>query len=118
MNYLDYLGIEYSEYNCYELLRLVYEKELGIILPNFQAEKIINERVDNWIEIESDFKIFDVLLFSRGNGRHVGIVVGDNLMLHTVNNKNSCVERYDRKQWKNNLISVYRHRNRTNDTVQ
>lgn len=108
-DYSNYIGISYDDINCYDLVKVVYCNEFDIVMPDFNGKEIVNDRLERWERVKSPLPN-DILLFSRGVDRHVGLCVSDKTMLHTVDHKDSCIERFDRNQWANNLIAIYRYK--------
>lgn len=51
-----------------------------------------------------------VLMRILGDPWHVGVVVGDGLMLHIMKGINSCLERYSCSIWRKRVVNFYRHK--------
>jgi cell wall-associated NlpC family hydrolase len=56
-------------------------------------------------KVTDDPKPLDVVLFAHGKKRHIGLYIGNNKMLHTVEGKDSCVDRINYAT----LSGFYRH---------
>jgi cell wall-associated NlpC family hydrolase len=105
--------------DCYGLVCIVYREMLGIDIPSLEntyTGDVTNE--DLTVMVESKHSVWfevtkpivgDVILFRLGNKRHVGIWLREGSMLHSVNQANTCIERYDNFRWKNNIIGIFRH---------
>lgn len=112
--------------DCWGLVKLVYEEQLGIILPSydgvFKEDNIKNLRVvsdlmdkerEKWIRVEKPTE-FDVLMM-RIQGRvisHVGIYLNKNKMLHIIKGISSVIEPTTGINWKDRIVGAYRHADR------
>lgn len=114
MNVNQYIGIPFKEkgrdpdtgFDCWGLVRYVYEKELGIYLPSYtecynrtvdrhNISTKINQEKEDWLEIKRSFRRqFDIVLMHRlGANMHVGVLVDENNVLHVEDNKSSPFSR-------------------------
>jgi len=108
-----YLSISYDECDCWQLVRKVYSAEFGIDVGG--VEKQSSKMKDNeWIDVVKEgigIREGDVILFKRSIlNKHVGIILNHELMLHTTNGSNSCIERWKSPAWDKRWVSIYRHR--------
>ena len=116
-----YVGLPFEEYNCWQLVCLVYKNELNIILDDYKNEyhnAIDRENIASiytremhrtYIKIDNP-QAFDVVVCRvRGQPWHTGIVIESNQMLHTQRYINAVVEYYDRFNWKNRILGFYRY---------
>lgn len=133
MNVNQYIGIPFKEkgrdqesgFDCWGLVRYVYEKELGIFLPSFtecynrtiDRHKIgdkIEEQKSEWVSVKRGLrKPFDVVLMTRlGQAMHVGVLVTADDVLHIEDNKSSpfsrCVSIYN-STVNQSIVGFYRH---------
>lgn len=133
MNVNDYIGIPFKEkgrdvsegFDCWGLVRYVYEKELGIYLPSYtecynktidrhSISDTINQEKNEWEEIKRGLrKPFDIVLMHRlGVNMHVGVLIGLNDVLHVEDNKTSpfsrCVS-LTSFSIANSIVGFYRH---------
>lgn len=100
--YFDkYIGLKYTDCDCFELVATVLADELGIDIDRDLA----GERVVNWSKVVDDPRPCDVVLFAHGKKRHIGLYVGDGKMLHTVEGKDSCIDKVNYAT----LSGFYRH---------
>lgn len=108
-----YLSIDYENLNCWELVRKVYQDEYGIEVGDI-GEQRTHMREGDWVDVfGTGIAEGDVLLFkSTAINRHVGIVLDNELMLHTIRGANSCIERWEAAQWRTRLVGIYRHKTR------
>ncbi|MCA9344986.1 C40 family peptidase [Candidatus Saccharibacteria bacterium] len=115
-------GVSWNGVNCWGLIRLFYEYELKIILPDYHNEyekavskntcKILRREADkNFIKV-SRAQPHDVILFREGLlPQHVALVINNSRMLNINKDQTSTIERYTDSEWKNNLVSFYRFKN-------
>jgi cell wall-associated NlpC family hydrolase len=109
-----YVGIPYrphgqdrSGVDCWGLIRMVHRDVWGRELPAFAYGGDRQERAALF-KAEADFLSRDVptgevgdAVFLRVAGvvGHVGLVLGDGMMLHAKEGADSCIEPYDRGRW-------------------
>jgi len=106
VNLSKYVGLSYDDYHCWQLVVAIYKDELGIELPDEPIQMV--ER-NNWIEVEIEHDL-DLLLFETIEGPHVGLCIGEGLMIHSDKHTGVVVERYKRAKWKNRLHAIYRRK--------
>jgi len=115
----DYVGIPFEQYNCWQLVCLVYQKQFGITLCDYGKEykdfsdrenikKIYEREFNIWQPIEKPAFGDIIVLRILGQPWHAGIVISKRFMLHTEKNLQSIVEGYNGLIWKNNIIGYYR----------
>lgn len=129
-----YIGLPFREHgrdrngvDCWGLVRIVLEEEFGIILPCYathyrdtkQAGKIsqiVGEEKQWWASVPpGQEQPGDVVLIRmRGQPTHVGVVIGDNAMLHVAQGIDSAIENYTRISWKDRVTGFYRYAIRPN----
>ena len=131
MDLTKYIGIPFKDHgcgydgcDCYGLVRIVYQEELGIELPNLgdQYSCAFNRgeigplvqatAAESWaVDVsDKDPEQFDVLVFSRGGvDYHVGLFLYGEFMLHCVDGTDSCLEKHDGIRWKRQLSRRLRH---------
>lgn len=133
-----YVGLPFKERgramdgaDCYGLVRLVWEREFGIILPAWIDESWAEAENDaagrkrvaaalatlgyaagDWIALGAGEEGAGdgVLLRMLGFPIHVGLVVAPGWMLHCERGLDSALERYDSLRWRNRLVGFWRHR--------
>lgn len=107
--------------DCWGLACLVYQNELGIILPDyldcyehteqkFLLTKLIKaEREAKWINPETP-KPFDIAIVKyAGLPFHVGIVTKRGRMIHCAKDVGTSHPSYLAMDWKNKVIGFARH---------
>lgn len=128
MNYDKYVGIpylvngrDYSGIDCWGLVCLYYRDELGIELPSYQeayenpaetrVEKAISLYKNSWNSTTTP-DVGDVVLFNiYGEPRHIGIYVGNNMFLHSRDNKDSVIESLASPRWASRIEGIYKYAN-------
>lgn len=123
-----YIGLPFAEkgrcesgLDCWGLVKLVYEKELGIELPSYEwcyhdtndadaiGREIEMQRVAGWREIEKPQEFDLAILRMRGVPMHVGIVTKAPFMIHSAHGVDVALERLDGLRWKNRVNGYVRH---------
>jgi len=103
--------------DCLGLVQLIYEDELGIVLPDYvhtdPDEKeltgiLITERKKEWIKLSKPEPFSLIILNIMNHPIHLGIVLNDESMIHTMKNKYSSIERYTGLSWKNRIEGFYK----------
>lgn len=123
----DYVGVPFEEkgrtregWDCWGLVRSVYADHLGIELPLYlsayettEDSPAIAGQVDDarpmWREVE-DPRTGDVVLCSvLGYETHVGILVEPGVMLHSMDGRDTCLERIAMPAWSRRIRGIFRH---------
>lgn len=132
MNVGDYVGIPFAEKgasragaNCWGLVRLIYEEQLGIELPGYEEffEDTLDEsipaivaahmeRSESWRPVEDEEPGDVVVLRVKGLPWHVGVVCGGGRMIHVELNTDSVWESYRCNKWEKRILGFYRHTSR------
>ncbi|BCS54044.1 C40 family peptidase [Geobacter sp. SVR] len=127
MTIIDYLQIPYRHQgrdtkgaDCFGLIRIFYEQELGLLLPDFTEDytqewwKEKNYFIDlyrQWNFAQtSERKRGNVILFKNTNSTpgHVGVILNDESFLHM--SREGCeTHSYTYGVWARQIHSVYRH---------
>ncbi len=125
-----YIGVPFKEHgreinglDCWGLVRIVLLEQFSIVLPCYsncykstksvpELSKLIEVESKKWQEIElGNEKLGDVIVLRmRGAPMHVGLIIGDNSMLHVENYINSSIEKYKSSRWVNRIIGFYRYK--------
>ncbi len=116
------LGRDWSGVECWGLVRLVFCDEFKVILPSFLRRyehtrdceaigRLVLSEIPTWQKIESGAEQLGdvVVLRVRGQPMHVGIVLGDQSMLHVESGINSTIENYRSARWADRLFGFYRY---------
>lgn len=121
--FFKYIGIPYSAYgkrpglNCWELVEKVMIDEFGIVPPHYEydddyrkVDSLFVSELQRWQHIEYDDRRPGdlILLIVQGVPIHLGILIDQNLMLHTLPGIESVCEDFTRQPWKNRISGIYR----------
>lgn len=130
---VPFIGIPFVEFgrtrsgcDCWGLVRLVYQEELGIDLPDYLGRYAsAEERVELQALIAEGKATgpwrpadvhdvrpqpFDVMVYRRGRlDSHLGLFVEPGVMLHVAAEEHAKLERFSTGQWLNRLSGIYRH---------
>lgn len=111
--------------DCWGLARLFYWNEFGIILPSYTGEyssaeekkevsDTINKHRGCWLEVQQGDETFGDIIILRlaGFPLHIGIILGNKKMLHTLKGCGTTIENYDSRIWKNRIFGFVRHKER------
>lgn len=116
-------GRDFDGCDCWGLVRLVYDRELGIELPSFldyentkdirAISRMIRENQfgKDWFEVDEP-QPYDVLVFRMMSAvAHVGVAVKKGLMIHCQKDINTTHDEYLLKSsdWVERLEGIYRH---------
>ena len=135
----NYIGIPFSEKNCWGLFRLIFEEQRGIVLPSYDEEYedskdgekieklIIDHKDDNcWQEIPvGQEELFDAVVirahYRLGRNKkgkllylpadmHIAMILERYVFIHSESNDIcSCIGYYDRQPYSNRVISFHRY---------
>lgn len=108
----EYKGRGPDAYDCYGLLRKLYQEHRGILIPDYNSETEVERiamqfsaGIEDWVEVEKREGVA-VLMRVSGLGAHVGYVIGDGKFIHTWERTGGvAIERLD--TWKNLIIGYY-----------
>ena len=118
-------GRDRSGIDCWGLVLLVTFEQQAVVMPAFDkgydgtyapddAAKIGNivktvGPISTVIPAGQE-KCFDVIVLRlKGQPMHVGIVLGDGIMLHIESGIESCIESYHSMRWKDRIYGIYRY---------
>ena len=126
-----YVGIPYKSkgtsinegLDCLSLVELIYKEKFNIHLPfneHLETENnletvgcAISKEKQKWIKLDGPENFCVVLLKICNFPVHMGIVLDDNHMLHSLKGHNSAIERFDSFKWKNRIDGFYRYKELT-----
>jgi cell wall-associated NlpC family hydrolase len=122
----EYIGIPFENKgrdregcDCYGLVLLIYKEQYKIILPTIDEykdaldKKDINKYVDKYQPIIQGTKLEKpeegaiVLLGSESLSDHVGVVLSDNMMIHTTEELGVVVEELSSTRIRNKIKGYY-----------
>lgn len=115
-------GRDRNGVDCWGLVRLIYKERLGIDLPSLLDYTSTKDRINisemvckeslKWVEIpKGEEKEFDVVIIEMlGLPIHVGVVVGNNMMIHCEKGSGTTVVNYKKEaQWFRRIKGFYRY---------
>jgi len=126
----SYIGLPYTALgrsretgvDCWGLAKVIYQEELGIMLPSYLGYTSIEEHAELaavisgatgspiWIPAGELPAPFDICVFRRGHlETHVGIFVRDGLMIHIARDDCAKIETIRSGVWAHRLTGIYRH---------
>ncbi len=124
-------GRDRSGLDCWGLVRLVMAEQFNIALPSHtheyqrttQAEKIsalIEREAQKWKIIPAGRELCGdvIVLRVRGKPMHVGMVLGDQQMLHIEQGIDSVIERYSGPHWAERVAGFYRYKSFYGDSPE
>lgn len=112
--------------DCYGLVRGIFSKELGVVLPRldiFQWDLASSDDLGNRLkeftesytfppclrETSQPIQEFDILWLRSIYPIHYGLAISATEMIHVELGKDSVTEPFDSGRWKNKVLGVYRH---------
>ena len=123
----QYIGIPYENKgrnfngcDCFGLVRLFYRNEYGSELPEVNdyldasngedANKSLMNNKAGYVKVPFESREAGDILLLRVNGlpTHLGIVINDKNMIHTMKGCESVVEDYSSYKWNNRIEGIYR----------
>ncbi len=125
-----YIGLPFSDQgrdrsglDCWGLVRLIMSEQFAIALPSYIKDyrrSTESEKIGDLVEKESmKWKLLlageeacgDVVVMRvRGRPMHVGMVLGDQQMIHIELGINSAIERYTGVRWADRVVGFYRYK--------
>lgn len=126
-DYTQYIGIPFVNLgrtktgaDCWGLVRIILEEQYGIILPellnyndaldNKQTSQVIDMNkplvLGEKVEIPEEGCV--VIFRTRGVSAHVGLFIGDNMILHTTRQTGAVTEPLSSHRLKNRIEGFYR----------
>lgn len=135
MNVDQYIGIPFAEANCWELIRRIYSRELGIVLPlhdtiDTDDGEALRKAIEGdtagplwWRVDRGQERPFDVLImrgFYKSGGRlhsadiHCGMVIGPQSLIHVEDGRESVALSYSHPTiGLGRIKKIWRHRSQT-----
>lgn len=114
--YSNLIGIPYEEMNCFALAKAFYKQVLGLDLKSYHDGKSKETKESSKALIYTnlgDFYLVEIpnfgdliLLKLWGIESHIGVYLGDGLMLHSIQGTGSAIDRVTR--WGKNISGYYR----------
>lgn len=125
-----YIGLPYHDkgrtieegFDCWGLVRLVYQQEFGIVLPSYTEDylsateakeiaQLINREKGAWSPVPLGEERFGDVVILRiiGYPTHVGVIWKPGFMLHTLEKINAVLEPYSSSLWRRRITGIIRH---------
>jgi len=122
-----YIGMEYrlghtgpNYFDCWGVVVWIYKQEYGININEgiyyiTKEDRAIQLRkhIGSWIKVTRPRPGDGILFMVGGKLPHCGIYVGDGKMLHSLDERMSCIERINSPKWKPRLEGYYRYSSST-----
>lgn len=118
-------GRSWDGWDCWGVLYVAYKECLGVELPTYSGEytstrrreelaKLIEHRRTDWVEVDSPKPFDAVLLDMMGRPCHVGLMLDDNLFIHSSEKSMTAVEDLRKAPWSgtgfvSKIEGYYRH---------
>lgn len=115
-------GRTFEGVDCWGLVRLVYQHELGIQLPSYtedyesaehgeSAGAAVRQYSQEWLNIErGKEQAFDVVVINlKGHPMHCGVVVRPGVMMHILKDSRVTMESFEGMLWKKRVHGIYRY---------
>jgi probable lipoprotein NlpC len=123
------MGIPFAEkgrdrkgFDCWGLVRDVYDKHCGISLPSYDkiyqstvhdgkdiSAKILEQRSKEWITVTEPLEFDVIIMRMRGLPMHVGLVTRPSFMLHCHEGVGVSHENYTSARWVNRVVGFARY---------
>lgn len=123
LKYCSYIGLEWQELDCWQLVTKVLNEQFSILLPDLNVGAKLdidtkeiqyeNERKDwrlEWKQVEEPQEGDLVLFAQSGVTFHIGLVIDSNSFLHSTEATGCVVEKLSDSFWKSRLDSFYRYK--------
>lgn len=119
--YSKLIGVPYEEKNCWAIVREFYLIVLGVELKSYfdgdstpppsDVRSLIYTNIGDFEKIDGAPLLGDIILMKlRGIESHIGVFLGENKLLHSVEGIGCHIDRVDR--WHNMISGYYRIKER------
>jgi cell wall-associated NlpC family hydrolase len=114
-------GRDRNGWDCWGLLRVVYQEQFGVILPSLSGEYadgsdfnaislLYLEEVEQWHEVSEPRAGDAVWMTILGHPCHVGVYVDGDRLLHVMFRSGTRIDRINSPAWNRRIRAYYRHR--------
>ena len=122
-----YVGLPYRDkgrafdgVDCYGLVRLIYLARFNINLPSYDDAYLTSEHGecaidehglnnDSWIRITTPIAGAVVVLLIGGKPNHVGVMLDETKMIHSLKGHDSAIEDVTRIKWRSRIKGFFIH---------
>jgi len=120
----QYIGLPYAskgegnEFDCWTLVKHIYKKELGIILPDndnyTHAENIetvennMQDNIKKWVKLDKPEPFCLIIMNILNHPIHIGLCLDDQHMIHTMAGHNSAIEKHTAMKWNKRIEGMYK----------
>lgn len=103
--------------DCFGIVELVYNYQFKILLPTYihvdtedleVTKQVIKDNKTGWVKLDKPEDNCVVLLNVAGYPVHMGLVLNERVMLHSLKGHNSALEYYNGAKWKNRIEGFYK----------
>jgi len=110
-------GRDLSGIDCFGLAYLFHDKKIPSYGDAYEkatdsnsVSNAISISSKEWLKVDlAKSKRGDIIVFNiKGLPVHVGVILDDNHMIHTLAGHNSCRERYTSSKWIRRIEGIYR----------
>lgn len=115
-DYSNLIGVPYEQMNCFAIAKKFYSQVMGIELKSYHDGKRVETKESSKCLIYTNLGDFSevaipnfgdlILLKLWGIESHIGIYLGEGLMLHSIQGTGSVIDRTSR--WGKNVVGYYR----------
>ena len=118
-----YIGIPYKAkgttidaLDCLGLIEVIYREIFNVILPKYNhvdtddmqlAKDVLESNKPGWVKLDKPKENCVVLFRIADYPIHMGIVLDNNYMLHTLKGHNSAIERFTGAKWNKRIEGYY-----------
>ena len=113
-SFLNYIGLPYETYDCYEIIQKFYKEVMGRDLESLyvarptrsETQDILEDEKQRFLEVTTP-RCGDIIVFRvLGLSSHVGMYVNNDVFFHSRKSTNSCLEKLS--VWKKRVVGYYR----------
>lgn len=110
------VGVPYETMNCWDLAKIFYRDAFGIELKHYYedpdnrlaTQNLIYTNKSEFLKVDTPSYGDIVIMKVKGIESHIGIYIGEGLMLHTTKATGSVIDRTER--WVKTIVGYYRPR--------
>lgn len=122
-----YIGIPFKDHgrsrqglDCWGLIRLIYNQELDIVLPDYSKEYVdatdrhhipllVYEQRKRWKSVKAPEEYDVILININKQPLHVGCMINARQFIHVMRGRHTTVDVVTNYEWKPRIDSFYRY---------